>query len=167
MARDAGAKRVYFASAAPPIKHPNVYGIDIPTSAELVAFERSVEDVALAIGADKVLYNDLEDVIDAVRSLNQSLTGFDTSCFNGKYVTPEVTEEYLRNLLNGRGLGRTGAKKSATAVAMACNSYNDNDSIDDEHTVKKARVNNENNKSGSFKPSLPPAVPLLRSISDD
>ena len=167
MARDAGARRVYFASAAPPVKYPNVYGIDIPSCAELVAFERSVEDVAVAIGADKVIYNDLEDVIDAVKSLNQSLTGFDTSCFNGEYVTPEVTEEYLRKLLSSRGLGRTGAKKSAVAVAIASDGNDENNRNVYEHSKKRARVNNGDENLGVINPSLTPAASLQRSISDD
>ena len=141
MARDAGAKKVYFASAAPPVKYPNVYGIDIPSSAELVAFERSVDGVATAIGANKVIYNDLVDVIDAVKSLNPSLTGFDTSCFNGEYVTPEVTEEYLHNLLSSRGRGRTGAKKSTAAVAVTSN-CNSNNKGEVYQTTKRARVHN-------------------------
>jgi amidophosphoribosyltransferase len=108
MARDAGAKKVYFSSAAPPVRFSNVYGIDIPTRHELVAHNRSENEIEHEIGADQVIYNDLEDCIDAVRSLNPSkLFRFEDSCFSGDYVTEEVTEEYLRNLENSRGHGRT------------------------------------------------------------
>ena len=104
MARDAGAKRVYFASAAPPVRHPNVYGIDIPTRNELVAHHRNEAGVAKEIGADFVIYNDLEDLVDAVRSLNPTvLTMFDTSCFSGVYVTPEVTDDFMTQLEQARG----------------------------------------------------------------
>ena len=75
MARDAGAKKVYFASAAPPVRFPNVYGIDIPTRAELIAHNRSEEQVCEVLGADMVIYNDLQDVIDAVMQLNPKLSG--------------------------------------------------------------------------------------------
>lgn len=110
MARDAGAKKVYFASAAPPVRFPNFYGIDIPTRNELVAFNRSEDEVAEFIGADKVIYNNLEDLEDAIKHLNpEYLKTFDSSCFSGKYVTPEVTPEYIQQLESHRGLGRVGA----------------------------------------------------------
>jgi len=116
MAREAGAKKVWFASAAPAVRHPNVYGIDIPSPEELVAHERNDEDIAKVIGADKVVYNDLEELEDAVRMCERSNEGeaipfdkFDASCFNGVYVTPEVTEEYMAALAAGRGGGRKDA----------------------------------------------------------
>lgn len=112
MARDAGAKKVYFASAAPPVRFPNLYGIDIPTRNELVAHHRTEEEIATQIGADYVIYNDLEDMIDAIRSLNpDKLRNFDTSCFSGTYITPEVTSEYLTKHEEKRGSGRTAAAK--------------------------------------------------------
>mmetsp|Transcript_4442 Transcript_4442/g.7272 ORF Transcript_4442/g.7272 Transcript_4442/m.7272 type:complete len:655 (+) Transcript_4442:211-2175(+) len=111
MARDAGAKKVYFASAAPPVRFSNVYGIDIPTRGELVAHNRSVVDIQEFLGADMVIYNDLEDIISAVRDLNPTrLQDFECSCFDGRYVTPEVTPEYLLNLEQKRGAGRFGAR---------------------------------------------------------
>lgn len=73
MARDAGAKKVYFASAAPPVRFPNVYGIDIPTTTELIAHNRSEEEVEKVMGADRVVYNDLQDVVDAISQLNPKL----------------------------------------------------------------------------------------------
>ena len=87
MARDAGAKNVYFASAAPPVRYPNVYGIDMPTAAELIAAGRTEKEVEKLLGADWLIYQDLADLIAAVKEGNEKLTGFDTSCFSGEYVT--------------------------------------------------------------------------------
>ncbi|HHJ17854.1 MAG TPA: amidophosphoribosyltransferase [Gammaproteobacteria bacterium] len=98
MARDAGAKHVYFASAAPPVRYPNVYGIDMPTRDELIAHDRSVEEIAAAIGADWLVFQDLDDLIDAVRKGNPELEGFDCSVFTGEYVTGTVTKDYLASL---------------------------------------------------------------------
>ncbi len=98
MARDAGASKVYFASAAPAIRYPNVYGIDMPVKSELIAYNRTDEEVAEAIGADRVIYQDLADLEEAVRKRNPKLTRFDTSVFNGEYVTGDVDEAYLANL---------------------------------------------------------------------
>ena len=95
MAREAGARKVYFASAAPPIRYPNVYGIDMPTSRELIAYNRTEDQVCKAIGADRLFYQDLHDLIDAVAKGNPRLRRFDTSCFNGEYVTGGVTEAFL------------------------------------------------------------------------
>jgi hypothetical protein len=148
MARDAGAKKVYFASAAPPVRFANVYGIDIPTRNELVAFDRSEDDVARVIGADKVIYNDLEDLIDAVRSLNPTaIDSFDTSCFSGQYVTPEVSPEYIAKLESRRGLGRTGAEVSVVrslseSSSSSTESLGDNnrDQSEDSSEKKRARM---------------------------
>lgn len=95
MAREAGAKQVYFASAAPAIRYPNVYGIDMPTSRELIAFNRTDEQVRQVIGADRLFYQDLVDLEAAVAKGNPRLRRFDTSCFNGEYVTGGVTEAFL------------------------------------------------------------------------
>jgi amidophosphoribosyltransferase len=97
MAREAGAKKVYFASAAPPVRYPNVYGIDMPAPAELVAHGRTVEEIRETIGADWLVYQDLDDLIDAVAEGNDNLKHFDDSCFSGRYVTG-VDSEYLRQL---------------------------------------------------------------------
>ena len=97
MARDAGAKKVYFASAAPPVRFPNVYGIDMPAAAELVAHDRSEIEVQRLIGADWLVYQDLADLEAAVAEGNEKLTRFDSSCFNGEYVTG-VEPTYLRDL---------------------------------------------------------------------
>lgn len=95
MAREAGAKKVYFASCAPPIRYPNVYGIDMPTRKELVAFGRNDEEIAKEIGADKVIYEDLHDLTESVRRFNPSVTTFDTSVFDGEYVTKDIDETYF------------------------------------------------------------------------
>jgi amidophosphoribosyltransferase len=98
MARDSGARAVYFASASPPVRFPNVYGIDMPTRSELLANGRTDEEIAREIGADAVIYQDLADLIKAIQEVNPKLTAFDASCFDGKYVTGDVTEEYLVHL---------------------------------------------------------------------
>ena len=98
MAREAGARRVFFASAAPPVRFPNVYGIDMPTRAELIAAHRSEEEVAREIGADALVYQDLDALKDAVRRANPRLTSFETSCFDGIYITGDVTSDYLRTI---------------------------------------------------------------------
>lgn len=98
MARDAGATAVYFASASPPVRFPNVYGIDMPTREELLANGRTDEEIALEIGADAVIYQDLSDLIAAVKAVNPHLEQFDASCFDGHYVTGDVSEAYLARL---------------------------------------------------------------------
>jgi amidophosphoribosyltransferase len=102
MAREAGAQKVYFASAAPPVRYPNVYGIDMPAVTELVAAGRSVDEVARVIGADRVIYQDLPDLIAAAREGNPAIQRFDASCFDGVYVTGDVTPEYLRHIEHAR-----------------------------------------------------------------
>ncbi len=99
MAREAGAKKVYFASAAPPVCYPNVYGIDMPSARELLAHHRSVEEIAEKIGADWLVYQDLEDLITcASKKNNKDIKQFDTSCFTGEYVTGDVDQAYLDRL---------------------------------------------------------------------
>jgi amidophosphoribosyltransferase len=102
MARDAGANKVYFASASPPVRYPNVYGIDMPSAAELIAHGRTVEEVRDAIGADWLIFQDLEDLEETCREGNRELTGFDCSVFNGNYVTGDIDEAYLTDLDNRR-----------------------------------------------------------------
>ena len=103
MARAAGANKVYFASAAPPVRFPNVYGIDMPTQSELIAAGRSDEEIARAIGADNLVYQDLQDMQQAVRDINPKLSRFEASCFDGEYVTGDITAEYLARLGQSRG----------------------------------------------------------------
>ena len=100
MARDAGANKVYFASAAPPVRFPNVYGIDMPTSAELIGYGRDEEQIAREIGADRLFYQELEDLISAVlyKKNKTTITRFDTSVFNGEYITGDVNDAYLEHL---------------------------------------------------------------------
>jgi amidophosphoribosyltransferase len=102
MARDAGARKVIFASAAPPVKFPNVYGIDMPTRGELVAHGRSDEEVARMIGADMLVYQRVEDMKKAVSDINPRLRDFEASCFDGRYVTGDVTSEYLDRIERAR-----------------------------------------------------------------
>jgi amidophosphoribosyltransferase len=87
MAREAGARKVYFASAAPPVRYPNVYGIDMPAPEELIAHGRSEDEVETLLGCDWLVYQDLDDLVAAVAEGNEHLTDFDTSCFSGQYVT--------------------------------------------------------------------------------
>ena len=103
MAREAGARKVYLASAAPPVRHANVYGIDMPTRGELIASDRSEEEICREIGADGLIYQDLDDLKASVRALNPSLSFFETSCFDGCYVTGDITAEYLNGVENQRG----------------------------------------------------------------
>ena len=95
MAREAGANKVYFASAAPPVRYPNVYGIDMPTRAELIASGRSDDEIRVAIGADALVYQDIESMQQSVRELCPRLGRFEASCFDGVYITGNVTPEYL------------------------------------------------------------------------
>jgi amidophosphoribosyltransferase len=98
MAREAGAKRVYVASAAPPVRYPNVYGIDMPTASELIANNCTVEEVAETIGADWLVYQDIENLISSAHKGNKKITKFDTSCFTGEYVTGDVSTDYLAHV---------------------------------------------------------------------
>ncbi len=98
MAREAGANKVYFASAAPPVRYPNVYGIDMPSADELIAHDRSVDEIAKGIGADWLTFQDLEDLKSAVSKGNKKLHNFDASVFDGQYVTGDVDDQYLNHL---------------------------------------------------------------------
>ncbi len=98
MAREAGARNVYMASAAPPVRYPNVYGIDMPSPREFVADNRSIEEITREIGADWLIYQDLDDLIQAVQQGNDKIKQFDCSCFDGEYITGDVDENYLNHL---------------------------------------------------------------------
>ena len=102
MARDAGARKVYFASAAPPVRFPNVYGIDMPTGDELIGYGRDDDEIRQAIGADWLIYQDLNDLVRAVAKGNPEIGQFDTSVFTGNYVTGDVGDEYLSQLQASR-----------------------------------------------------------------
>ncbi|MDE2613557.1 MAG: amidophosphoribosyltransferase [Burkholderiales bacterium] len=98
MAREAGANRVYMASAAPPVRWPNVYGIDMPTKEELIAHGRSVEQIREFIGADALIYQDVDAMKRVVKALNPALDGFEASCFDGRYITGDITDADLAAL---------------------------------------------------------------------
>ena len=98
LVREAGAKKIYFLSAAPPVKFPNVYGIDIPTRAELIASELNEEEIAHFMGADQVIYQDLADLIQSGLEGNSNLDGFEDSVFSGNYCTNDVSAEYLQKV---------------------------------------------------------------------
>ena len=108
MARDAGARKVYLASAAPPVRYPNVYGIDMPTSSELVAHGRTVEEIRQIIGCDALIYQDVDAMKKAIGSLNTAIAGFDASCFDGVYVTGDITADGIAQLNEGRNSGDEG-----------------------------------------------------------
>jgi amidophosphoribosyltransferase len=120
MAREAGAAKVFFASAAPPVRHPNVYGIDMPTKEELIGHNRNEEQISEAVGADWLIYQDLEDLIEAVRHKRSNVTDFDSSCFNGEYVTPDITPEYLADLEASRNetTKKTAASKDNEVMGL-------------------------------------------------
>ena len=121
MARDAGARKVYLASAAPPVRYPNVYGIDMPTASELVAHDRSVEEIRAIIGSDALIYQDVEGMKKAVLKAAApgpdgkltTLAGFDASCFDGQYVTGDITAADILGLSEGRGAGAEGEEDSS------------------------------------------------------
>ena len=98
MARLAGAKKVYFASAAPVVRYPNVYGIDMPSAQELIANERTVAEIQEKIGADWLIYLDLEDLRDAVQEGNPNIHQFEDSVFSGNYITGDLDTSYFENL---------------------------------------------------------------------
>jgi len=102
MARDAGAKKVYFASASPPVRYPNVYGIDMPSASELIAHGRSVEEIKDKIAADWLVFQELDDLIETAREGNPEIMQFDASVFDGHYVTADIDQTYLDYLENKR-----------------------------------------------------------------
>ncbi len=108
MARDAGANRVYFASAAPPVRHPNVYGIDMPAANELIAHGRSVEEIRAEIGADWLVYQDLEDLLECSREGNPEVDGFESSVFDGLYQAGDIDDHYLQTVEAARADGAKG-----------------------------------------------------------
>ncbi len=121
MARDAGASKVFFASAAPPVRFANVYGIDMPTRSELIATGRNEEQIAREIGADAVIYQDLDALKASVRAVNPRLTQFETSCFDGVYVTGDVTSEYLALVERQRDAGRQESEEEAESNQLDLN----------------------------------------------
>ena len=112
-ARESGARRVFFASAAPPVRYPNVYGIDLPSRNELIATGRTDAEIAREIGCDELIYQDLDALVEDVRSVNPSVTSFEASCFSGVYITGDITKEYLEGIEASR---RDGDKEAAVAA---------------------------------------------------
>jgi amidophosphoribosyltransferase len=123
MARDAGARKVYMASAAPPVRFPNVYGIDMPTSEELIAHNRSIEEIRQFIGADALIYQDVAAMKKVVGALNPTLNGFEASCFDGYYVTGDVSAADFDAIATQRksqgGDEEEGADRSRLALQSA------------------------------------------------
>ena len=121
MAREAGAKNVYFCSAAPAVRYPNVYGIDMPSAHELIAHNRSTQEVADLIGADWLIYQDLPDLIDAVGGGKVKIENFDCAVFDGKYVTGDIDEFYLNKIEQARN---DSNKSKSQAVSAIIDLYN-------------------------------------------
>ncbi|MFM2036932.1 MAG: hypothetical protein RL459_2197, partial [Pseudomonadota bacterium] len=117
MARDAGARKVYMASAAPPVRFPNVYGIDMPTSTELVAHNRTVEEIRDIIDCDALIYQDVEGMKRAIGSLNPAIQGFDASCFDGIYVTGDITSTDIERL-NEKRVGGDESQEDSSRLAL-------------------------------------------------
>ena len=116
MARDAGARQVYFASASPPVRYPNVYGIDMPAADELIAHGRSEKEIQTELGCDWLIYQDLPDLIDAVQKGNPDVMRFDTSCFNNEYVTGDINQDYLDLLGEKRSDEAKAARNDSSTV---------------------------------------------------
>jgi amidophosphoribosyltransferase len=119
MARDAGANKVYFASAAPPVRYPNVYGIDMPAAEELIAHGRTEPEVERELGCDWLIYQDLPDLIAAVQRGNPDIQQFDTSCFDGNYVTGDIDQDYLERLSHHRNDGaKSGREGTGSTIGL-------------------------------------------------
>ncbi len=127
MAREAGARKVYFASAAPPVRYPNVYGIDMPAASELIAHGRSEVEVGELIGADRMVYQDLDDLKAACREVNPALDEFDCSVFDGRYITGDIDEAYLAEL---EAMRNDEAKLSSAGDHALVGMHNQEDDID-------------------------------------
>ena len=122
MAREVGANKVYFASAAPPVRFPNVYGIDMPTVDEFIANGKSIEEISTTIGSDRLFYQTVDDLLEVTGVENTAIQGFDASCFNGEYITGDITPEYLEKLSNARN---DAAKSSAHEDDSVIDLHND------------------------------------------
>lgn len=125
MARDAGAAKVYFASAAPPVRYPNVYGIDMPTAQELMAHDRSEQTICDLIGADWLLYQDLDDLVASSQEGNADIKQFDCSVFDGKYVTGDVSEAYFSRLEAARNDSSKAASEAELDMGAGMGLHND------------------------------------------
>ena len=134
MARDAGANKVYFASAAPPVRFPNVYGIDMPSRDELLATDRTDEEICKEIGADALIYQDLDELVRDVKLSNPKINDFDCSCFDGKYVTGDIDNAYLSRIESARGDLNSKQKPANSSTQMDLNLIN----ADEEDEVVEA-----------------------------
>lgn len=110
------SKKVYFASAAPPVRYPNVYGIDMPAAHELIAHDRTEEEVCAEMTADRLIYQDLNDLVDAVRKGNPSIQHFDTSCFSKEYITGDVDDAYLERIEHLRNDSAQSTRNSQSFI---------------------------------------------------
>ncbi len=121
MARDAGAKNVFFASAAPAVRYPNVYGIDMASNKEFIAHDKTAEQVCTAIGADKLIYQDLDDLIWCVQQGNPNIKTFDNSCFDGEYVTGDIDKNYLQSIEDIRSDTAKQENNTNESSELICN----------------------------------------------
>lgn len=121
MARDAGAAKVFFASAAPAVRYPNVYGIDMASNKEFIAHGKTTEQICTAIGADKLIYQDLNDLIWCVQQGNPDIKTFDSSCFDGQYITDDIDKNYLQNIEDIRSDGAKQKHESNESSELICN----------------------------------------------
>jgi amidophosphoribosyltransferase len=117
MARDAGAAKVFMASAAPPVRYPNVYGIDMPTPGELVAHGRTVDEIRQIIGCDALIYQDVDAMKKVVHALNPALAGFDASCFDGVYCTGDITQTDIERM-NGQRTESADPQEDTSRLAL-------------------------------------------------
>ena len=120
MARESGAKKVYFASAAPEIRFPNVYGIDMPSVNELIAYGREIEEISDLIRADGLIFQDISDLVEAVTELNPEIGRFETSVFDGNYITGDVDQNYLERIdtLRNEGAKNAGIQTELSNLEM-------------------------------------------------
>jgi amidophosphoribosyltransferase len=121
MARDAGANKVFFASAAPPVRYPNVYGIDMASEKEFIAHNKDTDEICKAIGADKLIYQDLDDLIWCVQQGNPDIKSFDCSCFDGQYVTQDIDKNYLDQIEAKRSDAAKQKNSTNESSELICN----------------------------------------------
>jgi len=121
MARGAGANKVFFASAAPPVRFPNVYGIDMASKKEFIANNKTTSQICKSIGADKLIYQDLDDLIWSVQQGNSDIKSFDCSCFDGKYITNDVDKQYLEEIESLRSDSNKEKNNINESSELICN----------------------------------------------
>jgi amidophosphoribosyltransferase len=131
MARDAGANKVYFASAAPPVRFPNVYGIDMPSRDELLATGRTDDEICKEIGADALIYQDLDALVRDISKSNPKMKVFDCSCFDGKYVTGDVDAAYLNRIEAARGDMNKKQKPTNASTQMDLNLIDSDENVEE------------------------------------